>query len=138
MAKTIESKTTRLGKAVNLSALKRLATQIDSAKGKLDDARMANAELYKQAEDQGFHRQALKMALKLRAMEPAKRNDFLDSLQAYCEIFGVFAQGDLLGDAPAIPQPGDGAGDADPPPAVPDASVVRDTAMADQEVLGTA
>lgn len=113
------TKTTGLGKTVNLTALKKLAARIDTAKTKLDDARITNAELYSEAEQQGFNRPALKMALKLRSMEVAKRNDFLDSLQAYCEALGVWAQGDMLGDQPGVPQPpaeGDAEAEMAPPP----------------------
>jgi hypothetical protein len=38
-------------------------------------------------------------------MEPAERNDFLSSLNAYCDAIGITGQADLLGETPTVPQP---------------------------------
>lgn len=54
--------------------------------------------------------------MKLRNMEPEKRNDFTASLNAYCDHFGIWdAQPDLWNDAPSGIGPNNGAGEGDPP-----------------------
>jgi uncharacterized protein (UPF0335 family) len=97
-------------KTVDHAKLKKIARQIATSKAKVDDVRIAHASLYAEAETQGFHRQALKLALKLKDMEAAKLNDFWGSLEAYCEILDVFAQGDMLDPPP--PAEADKPGDA--------------------------
>jgi uncharacterized protein (UPF0335 family) len=91
--------------AERLDKLPFLAARIDTAKSRSDDARSDLGNIYHQAETDGFNRRALKDAVRLREMEPAKRNDYLSSLAAYCDKLGIWAQGDLLGDEPRIPEP---------------------------------
>lgn len=54
--------------------------------------------LYKQFENMGGHKNALKLALKLEAMETANAQDFVRSLGKYCTALGIFDQGDLFED----------------------------------------
>ena len=79
--------------------IKKYAAAISSAKTKCDDANMARAGLFKQAEDAGLHRDALKLATKLSGQDPAKRADFLRAFDRYREVLGLDDQGDLLEDA---------------------------------------
>lgn len=88
-----------------LKHLDDLVKRIEAKKQVADDVRGELGNLYQEAEDVGFNRTALKLALKLKNMEDGKRNDFLSSLQAYCDHLGVWRQGDLLGDAPGVPHP---------------------------------
>jgi uncharacterized protein (UPF0335 family) len=103
---------------IDHAALKKIAARISTSKGGLDEKRMAHAALYADAEAQGFHRQALKMALKLKDMDPARRSDYWTSLQSYCDVLGVWDQPDMLGGTPGSeaankaadePKPGDAA-----------------------------
>lgn len=91
--------------AVKLDRLTGLVGRIEAAKSVNDDARSDLGNIYKEADDMGFNRQALKMAVKLRNMEPEKRNDYLSSLQAYCDFLGVWTQGSLFGEDPQVPSP---------------------------------
>lgn len=83
-----------------------LVKRIDGKRQRLDDARGELGNLYQEVEDIGEHRTALKFALKLRDMEQDKRNDFLHKLSQYCNLLGVWSQGDLFGDEPGLPQAG--------------------------------
>ncbi|MBF6560507.1 MAG: DUF2312 domain-containing protein [Candidatus Binataceae bacterium] len=93
------------GARINISKLKGLVRRIDSKKALADLARSDLGNLYQEAEDYGFNRAALKMALKLRNMEDDKRNDFLSALAAYCDELGVWDQGDLFDHQPKTPKP---------------------------------
>jgi uncharacterized protein (UPF0335 family) len=90
-----------------LDRLPNVAARIDSAKAKSDDARSDLGHIYHQAEEDGFHRRALKEAVRLRNMEPDKRNDYLASLNAYCDKLGVWDQGAMY-EEPRPPRPPDG------------------------------
>ena len=80
----------------NLDRLKRLAERWDAKKSKADDARSDLGNIAKEVEDFGFNKAAFKFVMKLRGMEPDKRNDYLSSINAYSDYFGIFAQGDLF------------------------------------------
>lgn len=100
-------------KGVNLDRLTKLVERIEAKKQVSDDARSDLGTIYKEAEDLGFNRPALKLAVKLRNMEVDKRADFLSSLNAYCDKLGVFAQQDLFNEAPTGVGPGNGADPAE-------------------------
>lgn len=84
------------GKPVNSDRFHKLIARIDSKKQISDDARSDLGSIFKEAEDHGFDRGAMKLAIKVRNMEVGKRNDFLANLNTYCEWLGVFAQADLF------------------------------------------
>jgi uncharacterized protein (UPF0335 family) len=88
-----------------LDQLAGLAERIERKKADLDETRGDLGQIYSQAEEDGFHRRALKEAIRLRGMEPSKRNDYLHALQAYCDELGVWSQGDMLDPPPEIPEP---------------------------------
>ncbi len=88
-----------------LDDLPNIAARIDSAKAQSDEARSDLGHIYHQAEEDGFHRRALKEAVRLRNMEPDKRRDYLASLNAYCDKLGIWNQGELLEEQPRPPQP---------------------------------
>lgn len=98
--------------APQLNRLDSLLPRIESAKATSDDARSDIGNVYKEAEDFGFHRKALKEAVRLRNMEPQKRNDYLSSLQAYCDYLKVWSQGNLFGEEPKVPQPPESSAEA--------------------------
>jgi len=95
----VSRKTNDAPKGVNLDRLKGLAERWEAKKSKADDARSDLGLIAKEVEDFGFNRAAFKLTMKLRSMEPDKRNDFISSLNAYADYFGIF-QPDLLGDIP--------------------------------------
>ncbi len=99
-----EAMTTAIGSGdERLDKLPGLAARIDSANAKSAGARSDTGNLYKEAEDQGFHRRALKDAIRLRNMEPEMRRDYLSSLNAYCDKLGIWNQGDLFDEQPKPP-----------------------------------
>jgi uncharacterized protein (UPF0335 family) len=88
-----------------LERLPQLAARIASAKAKVDEARGEVGGLYAGAGEDGYHRRALREAIRLKGMEPDKRRDYLTQLSAYCTTLGVFAQGELLDPMPRPPAP---------------------------------
>jgi uncharacterized protein (UPF0335 family) len=94
-----------------LDRLPEMVERILSKKSDLDDARADIGSLYARAEEDGFNRRALKEAIRLKQMEADKRNDYLASLQAYCDKLEVWTQGDLFGAEPEIPAAPAAAGD---------------------------
>ena len=80
----------------NLDRLKSLAERWEAKKSKADDARSDLGNIAKEVEDFGFNKAAFKFVMRLRGMEPDKRNDYLSSINAYSDYFGIFAQGDLF------------------------------------------
>jgi uncharacterized protein (UPF0335 family) len=90
---------------VRLERLPALAARIAGAKAKVDEARGEVGGLYSQAEADGYHRRALREALRLADMEPAQLRDYLTNLNAYCDKLGVFAQGELFDPMPRPPAP---------------------------------
>lgn len=81
----------------NLTKIIELVPRIEALISEGADNRSDLGNVYKNAEnDYGANRMALKLAIKLRGMEPAKRSDFIDSLRAYCDALGIWAQGDIL------------------------------------------
>jgi uncharacterized protein (UPF0335 family) len=103
------------GAGLKTKQLRSLVARIDRQRQKIDDTRSEIGNLWAEAEDAGENRPALKMALKLRDMEADKRNDYLSSLARYCDVLEVWAQGDMFGDEPKIPQPPNGAAAAATP-----------------------
>lgn len=95
-------------KGVKLDRLTKLAERWESKKSAADDARSDLGTIAKEVEDFGFNRAAFKLTMKLRNMEPDKRNDFLSSLNAYCDFFKIFAQADMFVDAPTGVGPNNG------------------------------
>lgn len=110
----VSRKTNDAPQGVNLDRLTKLAERWESQKSKADDARSDLGTIAKEVEDMGFNRAAFKLTMKLRGMEPDKRNDFTASLNAYCDHFQIWTeQGDLFGDAPSGVGPNNGAGDGE-------------------------
>lgn len=107
----VSRRTNDAPQGVNLDKLTKLAERWESKKSQADDARSDLGTIAKEVEDLGFNRAAFKLTMKLRNMEPDKRNDFLSSLNAYCDFFKIFGQADLWGDAPTGVGPNNGAGD---------------------------
>jgi uncharacterized protein (UPF0335 family) len=92
------------GNGASKSKLHGLVRRIEAKKAVLDNGRSDLGNIYQEAEEQGFNGRALKEAIRLKNMEPAKRHDYLTSLNAYCDELGMFAQGDLLNEEPRPPQ----------------------------------
>jgi ribosome modulation factor/uncharacterized protein (UPF0335 family) len=110
----ISRKTNEAPKGVQMDRLTKLAERWESKKSKADDARSDLGTIAKEVEDMGFNRAAFKLTMKLRNMEPEKRNDFTASLNAYCDYFGIWdAQPDLWNDAPSGIGPNNGANDGE-------------------------
>lgn len=90
-----------------LDKLPVLANVIDSATERKKDAAGGLAEIYKRAELDGFHKRALKEAVRLRNLDPAERRDYLSSLNAYCDKLGIWNQDDMFDPEPRTPAPPD-------------------------------
>ncbi|MGD9613773.1 MAG: hypothetical protein AB7H90_01100 [Alphaproteobacteria bacterium] len=82
----------------NLDRIPQLVERIDAKKQVADDARSDLGTIFKEVEDLGHDRGALKLAIKLRNMEAGKRTTFMTRLNEYLDVLGVFAQGDLFSD----------------------------------------
>lgn len=91
----------------NLSNLPQTRDRILKGMARCDDTRADMKEIYLKAKDDHYHIKALKLTMRLFKMEPAERNDFLSSLNAYCDALGITGEADLLGDTPTLPQPTD-------------------------------
>ena len=87
--------------------VKKYAAKIGTAKQAMDDERMALASIYQEAEDAGIsNRWALKQAIALTRMDPAKAQDRIKNLVHYLERLDFlsedpdlqFTQGSLLED----------------------------------------
>ena len=96
-------------KAVETSMVKRYASRIGGSKQEMDDARMELAGIYKDAEEDGLNRWALKQAISFEKMDGHKARERLKALGEYLAELGVltekpalvFAQMDLEDVTPA-------------------------------------
>ena len=80
--------------------LNKIVEAVKSAKGDMDEARSELGNLFKNAEnDNGVHRAALKLAIKLQGQATEKRADFLRAFDSYRHIMRLDDQPDLLDDA---------------------------------------
>lgn len=102
--------------AVKLDRLDNLVARVEAAKARADEGRSDMGVVYQEAEALGFHRKAMKEAIRLKNMESDKRNDYLSSLQAYCDYLKIWTQGDLFGEAPKTPAAPSVQSDAAPEP----------------------
>lgn len=73
-----------------------VAGSIDRYRQSLDDATTAHATEWKRVEALQLDKQAFKLALKLRGMEPTKRDAYLGDLEFLIDVFGLKAQGNLF------------------------------------------
>lgn len=87
-------------KAASQDKFGEVVKKVDRARQDQKDAASDVGNAYQYAETWGFDRTALKLALKIRDMEVAKRNDFLTNLNTYLDWMGVNAQTDLFNDVP--------------------------------------
>lgn len=70
---------------------------IENAKGRMDDAQMNNASVYKEVEERfGVHRKAMKLFVALKRQDSARRNDFLRAFDLYRQLGELDAQPDML------------------------------------------
>lgn len=72
---------------------------ISALKQEADDARMALAQAYKDAEAEGIDRQAIKFVGKLLKQDKAKTQSFIHHLGHYGQALGLSDQLDLFGQA---------------------------------------
>ena len=112
----VSRKTNSAQAGVNLDRLVKLAERYETKQAKVAELRGDVGSVIKEVEDLGFNKAAFKLAVKLRNMEPEKRQDFLSSLNAYCDKLGVWAQSELFDDAAQGVGPENGKGDAEIPP----------------------
>ena len=87
-----------IGTTLGISAkvLKHHAKEIGSLKQTTDDATMAHAQAWKDAEEAGVHKAALKFVLKLKKQDAAKATDFQNHFDFYAEVLGLNDQLDML------------------------------------------
>lgn len=68
------------------------AKRIGAAKADLDKCRGEHGQLWKDAEDGGMNKAALKLAMKIRDMDGTKAQVFWRDLEQYMHALGVFDQ----------------------------------------------
>jgi hypothetical protein len=100
-----------------LEQLPLLALRIRTAMAKAFETRGEIGGLYAQAGEHGYHRRALKEAIRLADMRPSKLRDYLTALNKYLEVLNAFAQEELLDPMPRPTAP------PAPPPAAPKAPI---------------
>lgn len=84
--------------AIKPEAYKNLVKNVAIANDKMDTGRKNKSELIRDAVDSdNLHAGAFALVMKLRKMDPVKRNEFLFHLDIYCER-EKFAREDLLPD----------------------------------------
>lgn len=89
-------------KPVDKKVLDGFIAEHDRLKERKDVASTAIAQLYKEHKNTfGVHTQALKLAIKLRGMEPDTRDDFLRAFDEYRDTLDLDAQLDLFEDGAA-------------------------------------
>jgi uncharacterized protein (UPF0335 family) len=79
-------------RTVETSTVKRFAARIGGSKQEMDDARMELAGIYKDAEDEGLNRWALKQAIAFSKMDIHKAKERLIALAEYLPELGVLAE----------------------------------------------
>lgn len=81
---------------VDVEKLQYNARCVETAKQVKDDAQMALAQAFKDAEEAGINRAALKHVLKLKHQDAAKTRDFQRCVEVYSQVLGLDAQIDLF------------------------------------------
>lgn len=81
--------------------IKQTAAKYERSKADMDEARGEIGQMIKQFEEDGGHKKALKTAVALKNMESSKAQDYWRALQRYCNVLGVWDQGDMLDHAQA-------------------------------------
>lgn len=81
--------------------IRQYAETVRSQKSDMDETRGELAATMKQFEEDGGHRQALKLALKIGGMDSTKAQAFWASLREYLEVLGIADQQDLFRDVSA-------------------------------------
>ena len=89
-------------KGIHPEVLKSLVAQCNGMKAEMDEARGELGAAVKNAEDtHGVNRKAFKLVLSMLRMEPAAKDDFLNSVIDYSQKLGLAPQGDLFAVPPA-------------------------------------
>lgn len=85
--------------AIKPKAYTDLIKAVSVANDKMDTGRQNKSELIRDAVEIGLHKTAFSWVMKLRKMDPVKRNELLFHFDVYCER-EKFAREDLLADRP--------------------------------------
>jgi len=96
MARRLKEATEKPKRGVTREVVLSYDRKIGEAQGRLDDARGEVGQFNKQFNDVGGNTQALKLARKLKRMEPVKAQAFWKELNQYVGDLDVFAQGDMF------------------------------------------
>jgi uncharacterized protein (UPF0335 family) len=92
---------TRRPKPFTRDQFVRYAEEVRTRKSGLAEERGRVNQVFARVEESGGNKKAMRDALRLAEMLPAKRNDYLAALQVYCDWLGVWAQQSLF-DEPRI------------------------------------
>ena len=91
-----KAKVARISVTVDGSRVQHLAREIETAKAETAATREWLNEALDAGEEAGIHKAALKLAVKVKAMEPLKAQAFTRAFAAYCDVLGVDDQLDML------------------------------------------
>lgn len=97
-------------KGMDDDAIRVMVSRINASKAVSDEKRGEVGSAFKEVEDRGEHRKALKDAMKLANMEPEQQSAYLAKFRRYCDVLGVGAQEELF------PESEPGSHDAPEPP----------------------
>ncbi|WP_343711883.1 hypothetical protein [Inquilinus sp.] len=103
MARRLKEATDQPKRGVNRDVVISYDRKIGEAQSRLDDARGEVGQFNKQFNDIGGNTQALKLARKLKRMEPVKAQAFWKELNQYVGDLQVFAQADMFDDNTITP-----------------------------------
>ncbi len=84
---------------IDAEKVKSHSNSIKILKQALDDARMDHAQAWKDVEEAGIHKAALKHVLKLKGQAETKTRDFQTHAEAYADILGLNKQLELFDQA---------------------------------------
>jgi hypothetical protein len=92
----VSRKNNAASKGMDDDAIRAMVSRINASKAVSDEKRGEVGSAFKEVEDRGEHRKALKDAMKLANMEPEQQSAYLAKFRRYCDILGVGAQEELF------------------------------------------
>lgn len=87
---------------ISPAKVKKFAQDINSYKANMDKSRGEIGQMFKQFEEDGGHKAALKAAMKVQSMETISAQEFIRNFVQYMKDIGVYDQHDLF-DQPVLP-----------------------------------
>lgn len=91
--------------AITDEKIKSFSKNIHSAKAKMEMPTGEHGQLWRQFEEEGGHKKALKLAHQIQNMESVQAQEFIRNLHRYLDVLGVYDQHDLFDATPVIGVP---------------------------------